>query len=369
MKKSVIILFLVLIHFKESKAQILYDKPTLDYVLQTLDKIYNYEFAEVDPMIKQIGIKYANHPVIPLLKALKLQWQYLPVKDNKVMLGQYFSLLQETINKAQILEKNPSTLPEAEFFLMSAHGYVALVHNFNDESLKAAGEARKAYGYVMKGFELMSSNFEFYLSTGMYNYYIEQYPEEHPIVRPLLIFFKDGSKELGLKQMDIATKKGVFSRTEAAYFLARIYLKHEMKFGLAASYLQGLVEKYPQNPIYVIKYIEALILSGKYEIANIQVNKIRNNKSKIMELSTNVFDGMILEKEDKNDVAAENKYLLALKIPFDDEFTKEYHAFAYCGLARIYIRKNDRKKAKFYYKKASELAKYTHVVKEIKGFK
>ncbi len=369
MKYSLVFLVLFFGAFNKVNAQILYDKPSQDVVLEALEKIYNFEFNEIDPLIKQLSVKYSNHPVIPMLKAIRLQWQYLPIKDNKAVIGQYMSLLEDANSKAKLLEKNASTIPEASFFLMAGHGFIALVHNYNGDKFKAVGEAKKAYNYVMKGFELMEKNPEFYMSSGLYNYYVVEYPEEHPMIKPLLLFFKDGNRELGLKQMDIASKKGTFAKTESAYYLARINMKHEMKFGLAANYMSELVQRFPRNPFFVMKYAESLLFLGKYETARVQLDKIRANRSKILELAVHTFDGIVAEKENKNDSLAETKYIMALKIPYDDEFTKEYHAFAYCGLARISIRKGDHKKAAFYYKKAAALAEYESTQREVKNFK
>jgi hypothetical protein len=46
-----------------------------------------------------------------MLKAMQLQWQYLPVKDNKALSGQYISLLQECLAKAKALEKDVKDAP------------------------------------------------------------------------------------------------------------------------------------------------------------------------------------------------------------------------------------------------------------------
>lgn len=73
---------------------------------------------------------------------------------------------------------------------MAGHGYIALIHNYNNEKMKAASEAKKAYDYVMDGFKYMQHNPEFYFSSGLYNYYMIRYPEDHPIVKPVVFSLK-----------------------------------------------------------------------------------------------------------------------------------------------------------------------------------
>ncbi|AYQ36232.1 ABC transporter substrate-binding protein [Runella sp. SP2] len=350
------------------RAQILYDTPTQELVLEAIDRIYNYEFAAVEPVARQIRAKYPNHPVNAMLKAMQMQWQYLPVKDNKAMSGQYAKLLEECIAKAKVLEKNEKTRPEAAFFSMAGHGYIALIHNYNDEKMKAASEAKKAYDYVMSGFKYMNNNPEFYFSSGLYNYYMIRYPEDHPIVKPVVLFFKDGNREEGLRQMDIASKKGMFTRTESSFYLARIYLKHEQRYDKASSYLGNLVEKYPNNPIFLMKHTEALLLLGKYDEAQPFIEKLKKRNESFFSLVSHTLEGMYLEKQSRNDQAAQRLYLTAIRQPRDEEYTKEYQAFAYAGLARIAIRAGDKRKATEYYKIVSDLAEYKGTLKEAKNF-
>ncbi len=366
MKRIVFFLFLLTSSF--AKAQLLYDAPTQNLVLEAIDHIYNYEFGSVEPLARQIRAKYPNHPVNPLLKAIQLHWQYLPVKDNKAMSGQYQSYLQECLNKAKVLEKDAKTRPEAAFFSMAGHGYIALIHNYNDDKIKAASEGKKAYNYVMDGFKYMERNPEFYFSSGLYNYYVIRYPEDHPIVKPLILFFKDGNREEGLRQMDIAARKGIFTRTESAFYLARIFLKHELRYEKASNYLSTLTQKYPNNPIFLMKNIEALLLLGQYEEAEPFLERFKRRTDKFFPIASHTFEGIVEEKHLKHDGAAAKAYQTALRQPFDSEYTKEYHAFAYAGLARIALRAGDRAKATAYYKKAEELAEYKALIKEIKTF-
>lgn len=355
---------LLIVFCSPVKAQILYDTATQAIVLEVIDHIYNQEFNEIEPLARQIRTKYPTHPVNPMLKAMQLQWQYLPVKDNKVIVGQYMNLLQECISKAKVLEKDPKTRPEAAFFSMAGHGYIALVHNYNDDKIKAASEAKQAYNYVMDGFKYMERNPEFYFSSGLYNYYIIRYPDDHPIVKPIVYFFKNGNVETGLRQMEIASKKGIFTRTELAYYLARILLKHEMRYEQASIHLSYLVKQFPHNPIFLMKYTETLLLLNKYNEAEEYLERLKKRNERFLSIASQTFEGIIEEKDRKNDREAEKLYQAALRLPFDDEYTKEYRAFAYAGLARIASRAGDRKKATLYYKKVQDTAEYKGLLKE-----
>ncbi len=351
------------------QAQALTDPAVQQTILKTLDNIYNFEFTEADESIRQIQARYPQHPIGPILRATELELQYLPLHENKAATAQFIQAVDQGLALAkQILDKNEND-PEGVFFALTAHSYLASLHNNKNESLKAIGESKKAYNYLREGFVLAGKNPDFYFTNGLYNYYIERYPMDHSIVKPFMFFFEDGDMAQGLKQMDIATKKGVFMRPAANYYLAHIYLKHEMNPGRATIYAKYLADKYPNNPLFGMSNAEALLLAGRYAEARPYIQHLKQMSNKLVPLAVNTFTGMLAEFADKNDKEAAESYELALRLPFNDPYTKEYHAFAYAGLARISARANDKNRAKIYYKKALAVGQYKALLREAKAYK
>lgn len=349
------------------QGQILDDKEIQQTILLALDHIYNYEFDEAEPFIRQVRSRYPQHPVAPMLKAIQVQWQYLPLKDNQVATGQYTQYLNQSLVLARKMLEKDEKDPEGVFFALTAHGYLALKYHYDDEFLKGVSEARKAYGYLIDGFKLTERNGEFYFTTGLYNYYVERYPDDHPIVKPFMVFFQSGNMMQGLRQMEVSVKRGIFTRPEASYYLAQIFLKHENQPNRASLYSKWLVDKYPNNPLYRMRHAEALLLAGRYDEAELHMDRLKKSTLKIIPMAVKVFEGIRLEKDTKNDKAAAESYQAALKMPFDAANTKEYHAFAYAGLARIAARAGNRSQARAYYKKATDIAEYKMIHQEAKA--
>jgi tetratricopeptide (TPR) repeat protein len=362
--------FLFLLHFipYPTHAQILNDRASMVLIQKGIDHIYNNEFEEVKPISLQIQSKYPNHPVTYFLKAFQMHWQYLPIKDNKAKVGEYINTLNQCLAAVDKKYGRNSKDPEAVFFTMASRGYLALLYNYQNELLKAVGEAQKAYGSLTEGLKLIDKNPEFYFVGGMYNYYVENYPEDHPIVKPLMIFFKDGNKPLGLKQLDTATKSAIITKVEAAYFLAHIYLEHEARPDLADNYTARLSATYPTNLVFRMIHLEALILAGRYDEAEKGLPELKRRTSGFYPIARHTFEGMIAEKRDKNDAEAQKGYLSALKTPYDMQYTREYHAMSYAGLARIADRSGNKAKAKEYYKKCLEITEYVSLKREAKGY-
>lgn len=364
-----VLLFILLLSSFLSRAQILTDPTAQQAVVKALDHIYNYEFAEAAPYIRQLQVTYPQSPIVPVLRALTIQWQYLPISDSRTITNQYVAQVDQAIQKVeQLIDKNDKD-PEAVFLGLTAHGYMAMKHNFDNESMKAVSESRKAYNYMKDGFGLMDKNVEFYFSTGLYNYYVERYPIDHPVVKPFMLFFKDGDIALGLKQMDVSARKATFTRPEANFYLAHIYVKHESNFPKAVDYMDYLVDHFPKNPIFQMRYVEALLLAGRYADGQVALKKLKTMRHRLLPAAISTFDGIVAERMARDDSAAVVAYNAALKLPVNIAYTKEYHGLAYAGLARIAARANNRALAKSYYKKVLDTSEYKFAVREAKAFK
>ncbi len=351
-----------------SFAQLLNDNESKQLIIKGLDKLYNYEFKEADTYFQGVKAKYPKHPVTPLLSALQVQWLNLPIEQNPKALNQYLALLEKCQLSAETLLQDPSKKAEAIFFLVASHGYIALVLNYKKEQVKAANEARKAYAYLKDGKQLTEKNPEFLFTSGLYNFYRIQYPETHPIVKPVMLFFDNGNKKLGINQLEQAVQKSVFSRIEAAFYLMGVCLKYESNYPKALFYSNWLHERYPNNLIYTMRHTESLIMNGKINEALPLIQQLKHTNDKVYLLAGNLFEGLISEKFKKNDKAAAEQYVNVLKMQPNDRYTNDYYAMAYAGLARISIRAGNTKRAEELYRRCLEYAEYKSTVNEAENF-
>lgn len=366
--KLFLLLLLLGVCIPTAQGQLLQDKPTQNLISTGINHIYNNDFTSAIAVGQQLQARYPNHPVNYLLKAFAMYWQYLPIQDNKAKVGEYVKTLNQCLTAVEKQYGKNSKNPEAVFFTMAARGYLALMYNYQNELMKAAGEAQKTYGTLTEGLKLTDKNPEFYFTTGMYNYYVVQYPADHPIIKPVMFFFKNGNKPLGLRQLDMASRVGNITKIEATYYLAHIYLEHEGRPDLAVKYTSRLEDSFPKNMIFKMMHTEALLLSGKYADAEKLLPELRRRQDGFYPIAWHFFEGYLLEKKDQDYAKAQEKYLAALKIPHDEQYTREYHAMAYAGLARIADRNKNPVAAKEYYKKCVAIAEYTNLEKEANAY-
>ena len=214
--------------------------------------------------------------------------------------------------------------------------------------MKAVGEANRAYGLMKKGFEIVDEHPEFLLTTGLYNYFREKYPERHPIYKPLLWFFRSGDLELGLDQLERACTESFLTSVEAHVYLSYIYLRYEFKPKLAQQYLSELCTMYPNNYYAKAKYLESLANPTDFKEVPISlIYTLITHESPYYKLAGYVFLGYFEEKIVDHPEKAELAYRRGLEygetIPNHGEFFK---SFGYLGLGRVLAEKNEREEAK-----------------------
>ncbi|MBK6976293.1 MAG: hypothetical protein IPH28_03570 [Cytophagaceae bacterium] len=361
--RKVLLLLVFLTFICSAEAQFFEDIKSKEIAQKGLDLLYNQEFEDAAIVFQTVKNRYPYHPVKHLISALEIEWRYLPIDKNPEQQKRYLSELEKSITAAKSLYKIPEYKKEATFFLLAAYGFTALIYNYRSDYIASAKVAQKAYSYFVESKKYRDDNPEFLFPLGLYNYYRIQYPEDHPITKPLLVFFENGNKKQGLNDLETSIRTSLFSKVESNLYLANIYINYESNFKRALQISKALSLKYPQNDIYRIKYVECLLLNHQYEEA-IEVNKKYFKKNlEIVELSQTTFEGFLQEHHYQNLNLAMSSYARVLKFSPEERFTKEYRSMAYLGMARIFKAQNNPAKAKLFYKECLKNTGYNWIKK------
>ena len=360
--KKTLLLTLLNLFFLSGYAQFLEDKQSTAQVLKGLDYLYNLQHARAEAEFAPVKAKYADHPVRFLLNALQIQWKNIPIDQHGTALNTYLAELNKCVEASHRYYEKPAYKMECTFFLLAGHGFLALAENYKGSFMSATQEARKALKYFKEGKKYKNSNAEFLFANGLYNYYRERYPETKPIVKPIMVFFDSGNKAQGLAELEKSFRNSVFSRTEAAMYLRDIYIKYEANFGKALYFSSEVFKDYPHNFVLRIGQIETLLLNMKFDEAEKLNEGLKSNTNAVASLSYHMFDGYLKEHKYKDFTQAKAAYQKALKVKYNDRYTKEYVAFTYLGLARIATREGDKAGARNYYKQCLKYAEYLWLI-------
>ena len=189
---------------------------------QALNDMYNFKFREAKRQFFWLKQTYKEHPLPYFLMGMNEWWQIMPNRDVEKYDEQFLAYMDTSIMKAKKLYEVDSMKVEGAFFLAASYGFKARLFAERTRWLKAAGHANKALNYLddSRGKEELSP--ELLFGDGLYNYFSVWIPENYPQLRPFLIMFDKGDKDLGLEQLREVAHNAFYTRTEAQYWLMSI---------------------------------------------------------------------------------------------------------------------------------------------------
>lgn len=348
----------------QGQGLLLEDKPALDSMRKAIDFMYNFQFEKAQHSLSRFQARYINHPGFMLFNSVTNFWKHFPIGSKPKEYEAYKKNLHALIQKGEDLENKFPKSPEPGFYIMMANLILARHHSEEGEYIKAVSETRRAYAYIKKGFELKSQFPEFFFSTGLYNYYRVAFPESHPLYSPFTMFFPGGDKAVGLKDLETASLKSLFSRPEALVFLTSIYLRDEFNVGAALKYSQLLHKHYPGNWLFSILHAECLLEAGQIEAAEPLITRLLSRNESGALLAGYYLKGLFDRKKGNTD-AAKWAWQKALQYgKTKDRLSKGFIGLSYSEMAKIARDEGNLDWAKKYYKLALENCSYKKVKRD-----
>lgn len=370
MKKSILYILFILTFSIYSKG-ILADKETYGHIQKGLDHTYNYEFRTAEKYFDKVKLKHPNSAVYYLLEAIKMNLEYpqLVAEDTEL-----YKKFHQYIKTAIILADKQLKVDENDyeniFFKMTAMSLAGLKHSQAKQYSKAMNIAKGTYDYVKKAMKLKEQFHEFYFTSGLYNYYSVQYPESHPIIKPFMVFFQNGNRELGLKELMFASQHTAFSEPEAYAFLANIYFKYEFNYEKAYTYSLALCHRYPKNTFFQYKLCEIALMKKELKVSKTCLDSIKSSKNQFYQAAHLILTAYY---QDQSGAISNSK----IKQNYNDGLallvkrqinSSELSSIAHLGLARCWSRDKDVVQAKYYYKLLSDNSSNKYYLKEAEEY-
>ncbi|HAI77379.1 MAG TPA: tol-pal system protein YbgF, partial [Microscillaceae bacterium] len=139
---------------------------------------------------------------------------------------------------------------------------------------KAIGAGKNAMAYVRRGAKIDDMNVELLFGAALYNYFSVWIYDNYPILRPVIALFRKGDKALGLEQMQKVANNAFYTRTEAQYFLMRIYRDEEENPANALPIAKYLHKTFPENAYFHRSYAALNFILGYWDETLLQSNEI-----------------------------------------------------------------------------------------------
>ncbi len=363
MKKYFIIFLLFLaVNPVFSQKRLLDNEHILEVASKCITSIYSYDFDEAKEDLSEVEEYTPDHPAVLFLKALIIYWEFYPLVPGHPEEEKYLDLMEDCIINSEKWVKKSDKELEAVFFDLFSRAFLSMYWADNGKPGKVFPHLNTMYKHTMRGFELMDEFNEFYFTTGLYNYYVEAYPEKHPAYKPVVIFFQKGDKEKGLELLNYCADNAIFLRVEAKFFLSIIHLNYEMDFKKASEYAAELYREFPRNSFYAGKYLEILLYNDKYFLAPVILSNLKKWDDPFSRMQYHLYRGLYLDKAERKYKEALNEYQKALEI--SDQFgvyAGTYQAIAYMGIGRYHKKKGDHSEANKYFRMAKNNTVYEYI--------
>ncbi|MDB4835321.1 tetratricopeptide repeat protein [Cyclobacteriaceae bacterium] len=369
MKLFLLISTLLLSSLLAQSQELIKDSVNLKLVQKSLNHLNNFEFDEFDVAIDSFKLKYEHHPSYPLAQSMKIYYLSsidLSIKEEDTT---YLNLLTQVIGYSEkLLEKDENSI-EGLFFALCGYGFRAQYYSDYGYFTKSIGEGRKAYKYYKKGKDFRDQLSEFYFMTGLYNYYIVQYPENHSIVKPFMAFFENGDKALGLKELQFTTKNADFTKASAYIYMIDLYIKYEGDYEKSIKYGKEFLALFPKNPLAQIGLGKSYLLNKDYKGAQQIANLLKQSKSEFCQLHAEFFELWIKTAHQKpSEKYIEELQVILEKVIKNPKISFDIIALIYYKQAQQYDFLGEDQLAKKAYKESLDTTIFVEITETYKAF-
>ena len=324
------------------------------YAEEGLYAMYNWQFNKASEIASYFQNGHPEHPTGYFLEAMIIYWKNYPLEDESKEYNKHMELLEKSYELAEEIIETDEDNEDAILFKLMAKSVMIRNYDNYGKTMKAVGAAREIYKLMMECIEKKHQYVEFYFPSGIYNYYREYYPDQHPVYKPFMIFFKSGDKDLGLKELVIAIRQAVFTKPEAMEYLAYIYFNNENKKREGLKLYKKLNQLFPKNTLFLLDYLSALAKSKKYREINILISKVDwDNMNSFYKAGMETFNGIALQKVKKQQNEAKQAFEKALYYNKEnDNFGDQFYFYIYDGLASYWREMGNEEYVEKYSKQA-----------------
>ncbi|MBG8554133.1 tetratricopeptide repeat protein [Hymenobacter guriensis] len=342
----------------DTKGWLLLDKDIQVELGGAVENLYNFKFDKAERQFRSLRRRYPNHPMPYFLLGLSTCWKMMPSnfqdkQYDKLMLA----YLDTAIVHGERLYEDDSKNYEASFFLAASYGFAARLHAERKNWRKATLNSKEALDYLDKSKEANGLSADFLFGQGLINYYAVWISENYPLLRPVLLFFPKGNRQLGMQQLRTVARNGFYTSTEAKFFLMRLLYTEEKNPKASLQVARELATNYPDNAYFQRYY--ALVCYNQGEFVECQrvskqiLDKLNRGLPGYEAISgryASFFLGYIAQFMERDLPAAQNYYQRSVVFAETTGETESgFYLLANAYLARMAAKDGDKKAARNYY--------------------
>lgn len=251
MKKMIIALCVMFVLPIAAQAQWVLMRTDADKAVRAgIDHIYNLEFDSASTQFQYVIRTYPEHPVGYFMDAM-VDWWKMDTDyhfRNEKQRQQFLDKIDKVITVSDnLLDKNANDIVGL-FFKGGAVGYRGRYYATIEQSwIKALSDGKEALDIIERSWQLAPGNKDVLLGVGLYHYFAEVFPEEYPVIKPLMAFFPAGDRRGGLMELKLAADQARYANYEAKTVLLQVYFQFEKNYQASMELAKELFDRYPRN--------------------------------------------------------------------------------------------------------------------------
>ena len=343
---------------------------------EAMNAMYNFDFEEAGKQYHWLMQKHPESPLAYFLLGLNEWWKMMPDTDVEDFDGRFHYYMDTAIVISKGMLKIDSKRIEGAFFLAAAYGFKGRLYSDRGKWGKAASAGRSSLKYLEICEEHSYLSPELLFGDALYNYFSVWIPENYPILKPILAFFPDGDKKLGLKQLNEVARNAFYTRIEAQIFLMQILANDAHDYTKSLAIAEYLHTHYENNPYFHRYYIRYLYSTHQYKRMEPKALEIlaRIDSGRFgYEATAGRYAAFFLGQANQswgNEKKAKQYYLKAVEFAKQQEMMETgYCLYSLLNLGKIARKDNRKKEANDYFKLVKKNAsRKQNVYKEAKKY-
>jgi len=247
-------------------------------VTAILENIYSWRLDRAISDAQQMQRQAPNQPLGYLLEGEALWWKTwcisaefkygmnMPRHREKLPGDQhYLGVSSKAYALAEASLKQHETA-EMNVFAGLAEALVARLYSLRGENRNAAKAGVRARELFLRALALDPTEADAGFGLGLYDYYVDTLSTMARVLR-FFMGIPGGSKEEGIRLLEIAVREGQLTPALARFYLAVNLENYDQRYEEALKVIGPLVEQYPENPIFQLTEGDLYAKLGRNSLA------------------------------------------------------------------------------------------------------
>jgi tetratricopeptide (TPR) repeat protein len=231
--------------------------------VQAMDRIYGGDPESAISIARNLEQEEPDHPLGYLLEAEADWWKtYCAACEVKYGMidawrqskqpedGAYLALADQVIRLAQMRLAKSETA-EMHVYVGMGAGLKARLYALRGENHNVARSGVASRAEMLRALQLDPQMADAIAGLGFYNYYVDTLSSAVKILR-FLMGIPGGSKEEGIRQMEIGMNQGVLLAADSRFYLSKNLRTFDLRYERALAVAEPLATRYPRNRNFLL---------------------------------------------------------------------------------------------------------------------